>query len=111
MALGVCGKKEMIFSGLGVANGNPANKKLIKLMAENKALQNAYDRAFVWIDSIKCSKTCSAKTFSISYISISGNENHPLPGGLYIYTSIVEIKAIVNCKDLISIRVKKFVNL
>ncbi len=111
MALGVCGKKEKIFSGLGVANGNSANKKLIKLMAENNAVQNAYDQAFVWIDSIKCRKTCSAKTFSISYISIRGNENHPLPGGLYIYTCIVEIKAIVNCKDIISIRVKKFANL
>lgn len=99
----------MIFSGLGVANGNPLNKKQIKLMAQNSALQNAYDQAFVWINSIKCRKTCSAKTFSISYLSISGNENQPLPGGLYIYTSIVEIKAIVNCKDVLGIRVKNFV--
>lgn len=106
MATSVCGKKEKIFEGFGTSSGRQKNKAVIKLMAENASVQNAYEQAELWIRTIKCRKTCSAKSSNTEYVSISRFEENNLPGGIYRCSVRTKVIAKVDCKDLIRIPVK-----
>lgn len=109
MATGICGRKEKILEGIGVSSGRLKNRSLIKSVAEHSSLQNAFDLAGIWINSVKCRTTCSAKSSNTEYVSVSYFEEDHLPGGMYRCTVRAKIRAAVECKDLIKIPVKKWV--
>ena len=109
MAAEICGKTEKLFEGFGTSNGRQMNKAVIKLIAENASVQNAYDQAELWIRIVKCRRTCSAKSSSIEYISVSRFEENNLPGGIYRSSVRTRIRAKIECKDLIKIHVKKWI--
>ena len=110
MASEICGKKEKEFEGFGTSYGRMKNKSVIKLMAEHASVQNAYDQAELWIRTIKCRRTCSAKSSSIEYISISRFEESNLPGGNYRCSVRIKIRAKIECKDLIRVPLKKWID-
>ena len=109
MAAEICGKTEKIFEGIGVSLGRLKNRSVIKLIAENSSIQNATDMAGIWINSVKCRRTCFAKTSSTEYVSISHFEEDHLPGGMYRCTVRTKIRAKLECKDIMKIPVKKWV--
>ncbi|HMS32505.1 MAG TPA: hypothetical protein PKC91_00320 [Ignavibacteria bacterium] len=109
MAAGICGKTEKIFEGIGVSLGRLKNRSVIKSMAEHSSVQNAFDIAGMWISTVKCRKTCSAKTSSTEYVSISRFEEDHLPGGMYRCTVRTKILVKLECKDIMKIPVKKWV--
>ncbi len=109
MANEICGKAEKIFEGIGVSLGRLKNRAVIKSMAEYSSVQNAFDLAGIWISTVKCRRTCSAKTSSTEYISISRFEEDHLPGGMYRCTVRTKIRVKLECKDIMKIPVKKWV--
>ncbi len=109
MARERCGKLKMVIDGIGSWHGPLSQKSAIENFARKIASMNAQINADRWIQSVKCSKRCSAKSYRVEFQSISNTSNDPPPPHTdYIYDVMIKLLVTVECKDLNSIKVEKW---